>query len=451
MVLKLSQTSVIIEKLGMHGEGIARHEGQVVFVPFALPGETASLLIEKTEKRYARGKLLGISNPSPQRVHAPCPHFGVCGGCTVQHLSYQGQLQMKHNNVISAYRSAGLTTDIVQPAIGMMEPWHYRNKTAMIAKEVLGAQRTGMYAQRKQEFVPVPTCLIASKLSNQAIQTVERWMQQQGIPTADAGQKDNYLRHIVARSNTKGQVMVTLVGKLDNELNKTSSLVEMLKADLPGFASLCLSIPDKNSKAILGQTYSVVYGASHLLETLGGFDFATSPLSFFQVNTYVAEKMYEHVIKEAALTPSETLVDVYCGTGTMTLLAARHCKQAIGIELSTVSVADAISNAARNDVGNASFHAGAAEDLLPIFAKGQLQPDVVLVDPPKMGVSPAALSAITAIAPKRIVYVACNPATQGRDVRLLLEKGYTITRVQPFDMFCQTAEVESVVTLQKRA
>ncbi len=449
MLTKNQTLTCRVEGLGANGEGICRHDGQVVFVPFSLPGEEIVLRVQKTGKSHGYGKVLDVLVPSPSRVQPPCPYFFRCGGCSVQHMDYDSQLDFKKRQVADCLSRMGGIRQPVNPVIGMDHPWKYRNKTAMPVAATADGPAAGYYAPRSHRLVPVTSCLIAHQTSDAAADCVIRWMKRFEVSSYDERSKDGLVRHIITRTSRLGQVMVTLSVN-GRSIPHQNELSEMLQEALPAFTSLCLTAQEEGDNVILGDDYQALVGSGRLTEQISGLEFDFSPLSFSQVNLEVCEKMYAHAIKEADVRPGDCLADLYCGAGAISLLAAKSSARVIGIELSPSAIHDAKANAERNGTGNARFLEGRVEAVLPELVRpGKLKVDVVLLDPPRKGAHPDALDAIGQAAPRKIVYISCHPASQARDAAILCGFGYRVVSAQPFDMFCQTSEIENVLAFER--
>lgn len=446
---KNDRVELNIDSFGAQGEGVAKWEGMPVFIPFVLPGEHVKAQILKVEKRYAFAKALDILDPSPDRRDAPCPHFGQCGGCVAQHMRYEAQLQFKRAQVENCMRHiAGLDVS-VEPVLGMEEPWHYRNKISMPVSGETGAPQIGYYAARSHRVINTESCLLSCDAADRAVAAVRQWMIQERIAPYQETLQKGLIRHVMIRLNQQGEAMLVLAinGK---KLPKSDALLSILHKTVPEVVSLCISPNLKHNNVILGDTYQVIWGAERLSDTLCGNAFRISPLSFFQVNPTQTEKLYLTALDFAALRGGETVADLYCGAGTITLMLARKAAHVIGVEIVPQAIQDAIANAQRNGISNADFHCGPTEEILPRLVSQGIRPDVIVLDPPRKGAEPAVLSAILESAPKRIVYVSCNPATQARDARILADGGYLPERCQPVDMFCQTSGVEAVCLFTRK-
>ena len=449
MLTKNQTLTAMVEGLGANGEGVLHHEGQALFVPYALPGEEVKVRIEKATRSHAFGKVLGVLRKSESRVEPPCPYFYRCGGCVCQHMAYETQRQFKQDQVQNCLLRIGGLTVPVSPVIGMENPWRYRNKTAMPVQDFEQGPKAGYYAPRSHRLIPIDFCLIADPASDLAKDAVLQWMQRCGVPAYNEERGTGLVRHIVTRTNRAFESLVTLAVNGDDIPDK-EQLIALLKAVLPAPFSLSLSIQKSGGNVILGSQETILYGPGTLTETLGGLTFELGSSTFFQVNREVCEKMYRHAIFAAREGGGGTLLDLYCGVGTISLMAAKYFDRVIGIDVSQASIASANINAARNDVKNALFYEDEAEKLLPDLLKGGLLVDSVILDPPRKGAHPDVLSAVVKANPGRIVYISCHPPSQARDAAILEGIGYEAVSSQPFDMFCQTGQVENVLVLQNK-
>ena len=435
---------------GQDAQGVCRQDGIAVFVPGLLPGERARVRIVKPEKRYAFGRIEELLEKSPNRAEPFCPIYKRCGGCVCQHMTYETSLAFKRRQVQDLLERVGGLSIEVPPVLGMAHPFGYRNKGAYPVAQVGGAPACGFFAPRSHDLIPLPQngCAIQGEDSAKATQAVLAWMRQNNVPAYDELTGRGLVRHIMTRSTTHGELMVVLV-VTRADIPKASQLIELLKAAVSGLCSICLSINSRRTNVILGTDIRVLWGKGTMEDTLCGLRFSVSPLSFFQVNPAQTEKLYGLALEYAGLTGSETVVDAYCGAGTISLLLAQKAKKVIGIEIVPEAIQNANENAVRNHIENAEFHVGATEDLLPRLIADGLHPDVIVLDPPRKGCDPAVLDAIIAAAPKRVVYVSCGAPTLARDAKLLAEGGYTAEKVQCVDMFCWTGAVETVMALSK--
>lgn len=448
MLAKNQCFEMTCDAFGQDAQGVCRHEGMAVFVPGLLPGERALVRIVKPEKRYAFGRVEKLLEKSPSRAEPFCPIYKRCGGCVCQHMTYEASLAFKRQQVQDLLQRVGGLSIEVPPVWGMAHPFGYRNKGAYPVAQTDGAPVCGFFAPRSHDLVPLPEngCAIQGEDSAKATQAVLNWMRENSVPAYDEQTGRGLVRHIMTRSTTSGELMVVVV-VTRADIPKASRLIELLRAAVPGLCSVCLSVNGRRTNVILGTDIRVLWGKAAMEDTLCGLRFSVSPLSFFQVNPQQTERLYGLALEYADLTGAETVVDAYCGAGTISLLLAQKAKKVIGIEIVPEAIQNANENAARNGIANAEFHVGATEELLPKLVENGLRPDVIVLDPPRKGCDPAVLQAIIAAAPKRVVYVSCGAPTLARDAKLLTEGGYAAEKVQCVDMFCWTGAVETVMSL----
>lgn len=451
MLAKNQCFEMTCDAFGQDAQGVCRHEGMAVFVPGLLPGERALVRIVKPEKRYAFGRVEKLLEKSPSRAEPFCPIYKRCGGCVCQHMTYEASLAFKRQQVQDLLQRVGGLSIEVPPVWGMAHPFGYRNKGAYPVAQTDGAPACGFFAPRSHDLVPLPEggCAIQGEDSAKATQAVLSWMRENSVPAYDEQTGRGLVRHIMTRSTTSGELMVVVV-VTRADIPKASRLIELLRAAVPGLCSVCLSVNSRRTNVILGTDIRVLWGKAAMEDTLCGLRFSVSPLSFFQVNPRQTERLYGLALEYAGLTGAETVVDAYCGAGTISLLLAQKAKKVIGIEIVPEAIQNANENAARNGIANAEFHVGATEELLPKLVANGLRPDVIVLDPPRKGCDPAVLQAIIAAAPKRVVYVSCGAPTLARDAKLLAEGGYAAEKVQCVDMFCWTGAVETVMVLSQQ-
>ena len=435
------------DNLGADLEGICRHEGLPIFVPGLLPGEKATVRIVKTEKRYAFGRMeTPPASPSPDRQDPGCPAYPRCGGCSGRHMSYEATLAAKRQQVEDCFRRIGGIEAEVPPVIGMEEPSGYRNKTSLPCAGSADLPVLGFYAPRSHTVIPAASCPNAMPPANQITEAFLSWMRTFHVEPYREETRKGLIRHLVIRINRQGESMVTVVAN-GSVLPHADALKDVL---IPlHTVSLWLNENRNATNVILSDRFHLLYGKETLTDTLCGLQFELSPASFFQVNPSQTEKLYQTATDFATLKPEDLLCDVYCGAGTITLTLARHCREAVGIEIVPAAVENAKQNAERNGIRNASFHTGKAEDLLPRMVTDGLKPDVIVVDPPRKGLEPSVIKAIAEASPGRLVYVSCNPVTQKEDIDILKTYGYFVSRIVPVDMFCFTEHIETIVSLQK--
>ncbi len=457
--------TVRIEDIGENGEGIGRAEGYTLFVKDAVIGDLAKVKIMKTKKHYGFAKLLTIEEASPDRVEPRCPISRQCGGCQIQALSYPQQLAFKQKKVRDdLVRIGGFPEDyidsIMEPIVGMEEPWRYRNKAQVPVGERDGELIAGFYAGHTHVIVPMTDCLIGAEENQRILQTVLTYMQENHVTCYHEETGKGMIRHILIRTGVySGQVMVCIIANVD-KLPHEEILVQMLK-ELPGICSISLNTNRERTNVILGKKLRTLWGQDriedslHILQTGEEVRFQISPLSFYQVNPRQTEKLYSLALSYAGLTGKEVVWDVYCGIGTISLFLARHAGSVYGVEVVPEAIEDARANAALNGITNVQFETGKAEEVLPAYcerrrAAGVDTPvDVVVVDPPRKGCDPVCLETILSVAPASIVYVSCDPATLARDTAILRGGGYKLEKVTPVDQFGHTTHVETVCLLSK--
>ena len=437
-----------IDSLGSEGQGVGRYEGMAVFVPFALPNELVKAHIIKVAKNYAVGKLIKVIEPSKVRREPRCSSFTRCGGCNLMHMDYAAQLEYKRDLVENAFaRIAKIEGVHVENTIGMDEPYHYRNKAAFPFAMVDGRMCFGFFAPRSHRLIPIDGCFIEQEPLYNVASAVHCWAEENDIQPYDEETGSGTIRHVASRITTSGDIMAVIVTK--GRPKKLNKLVDMLKERCEGIKSIILNRNDEDTNVIFGRSYETLWGEDTLTENLCGFEFSVSAASFLQVNPVQTECLYAQV--EAFLPEKDGFeaIDVYCGTGTISMILSKRAKHVTGIENIKPAVEDAARNAERNGAGNADFICADAAEALPELIEKGTRPDVIVIDPPRKGCDKAVLNAITGSAVQRVIYVSCDPATLARDVRILVDGGYSIQKVQPIDMFPQTAHVETVCLLSK--
>ncbi len=439
-----------ITGLTSEGMGVGKIEGFTVFVEGALPQEQAEIRIVKIHKTYGFGKLLNIIKPSISRVEPKCGIVKRCGGCQLQHLSYEQQLEMKTQSVKDAIERIGGLKDIkIHNTIGMKEPWRYRNK----AQFPIGMNEDviiGFYANRTHQIVDTSKCIIQDELNDEVIGIVKQFIKKYNLSVYNESTGKGLLRHIMTRKGFKtGDVMVCLVIN-GNKLPNEKVLIEMLTSRIQNLKSIVLNINTKQTNVILGEKNVVIYGEDYITDYIGEFKFKISPLSFFQVNPIQTEVLYGKALEYAALTGNETVIDAYCGIGTISLFLTQKAKKVYGVEIVGQAIENAKQNAKINNVDNVEFILGESEKVIPDLYKKGLTADVIVVDPPRKGCGVELLDVIADMKPERVVYVSCNPSTLARDLKYLDEKGYRVVEVQPVDMFAHTGHVETVASIRRR-
>ena len=469
--------TVKIEDIGTEGEGIGKLEGFTLFVKDAVMGDVVEARLVKVKKNYAYARLEKVLTSSPLRVKPVCPYHKQCGGCQIQAMSYEAQLQFKENKVKNNLVRIGgfdrlFIESVMEPVVGMEQPWHYRNKAQFpVGTDKDGRIITGFYAGRTHSIIANTDCALGVEENEPILQKVLAYMQNEKVSAYDETTGQGLVRHILIRKGfTSGEIMVCLVinGK---SLPKEDRLVSTLR-EIPGMTSIWLNYNMKNTNVIMGTEGRVLWGQNTITDVIHrrsieeinsgkdclrydskenapqGITFAISPLSFYQVNPIQTEKLYSLALEYAGLTGEETVWDLYCGIGTISLFMAQCAKEVHGVEIVPQAIEDARKNAERNHIENATFYVGKAEEVLPrLYEEEHIFADVICVDPPRKGCDEACLNTIIKMAPKRIVYVSCDSATLARDLKYLCENGYEIRKVRAVDQFGQTVHTETVVKL----
>ena len=443
-----------IERLSSDGSGVAHSaDGEAVFVPGTAPGDEARVRIVKDCGRYAFGILDELLTPSSDRVPVDCPVAGPCGGCSLRHLDYAAELRAKQESVLDAFRRIGGLEVPVLDILPSPEVDRYRNKVQFpVGVDKNGAPCIGFYAGRTHRIVPCPDCKLQPGVLNEIGNALCAFFAQQGIRPYDEQSGKGLVRHIFLRRGAhSGQIMVCLVCTRA-KLPHAEQLCAVLREQFPAISTILLNINAKNTNVILGSENHILYGPGYIEDTLCGVPVRLGPLSFYQVNTLAAERLYGVAAQYAQLTPDDTLLDLYCGMGTIGLSMADQCRGLIGVEIVPEAIESAKANAARMGEAVAAksrfFCADAGQAATQLAAEG-LHPDIVMLDPPRKGCDEATLSAVVRMAPRRVVYVSCNPATAARDAAWLEQNGYHAEKVQPVDLFPRTKHVECVIALSK--
>ncbi|PPA68961.1 23S rRNA (uracil(1939)-C(5))-methyltransferase RlmD [Jeotgalibacillus proteolyticus] len=449
-VKKNDVTDLRIEDLTHEGHGVGKIDGYPLFIPNALPGEQVRVKVVKTSKNYGFGRVMDWHNKSQDRVVPPCPVYYKCGGCQLQHLSYEGQLTAKQKQVQDVMERIGKLPDVpVLPTLGMEEPWRYRNKSQVPFGMSEGRVISGFYAKRSHEIVDVKECIIQEEVSDQVMTLVKQKANELGIQPYDEARHKGVLRHVVIRyGRTSGEVMVVLVTRT-NDVPHVLELIDVLKENIKGLSSIIHNVNSKKTNVIMGEKTTVLWGSDVIYDSIGDIRFAISAQSFYQINPVQTEVLYKKALEYAELTGEENVVDAYCGIGTISLFLAQKAKKVYGVEIVEQAIEDAKKNAELNGINNAEFEAGPAEVIIPKWHKEGKTADVIVVDPPRKGCDEALLQTILEMKPKRVVYVSCNPGTLARDLRVLEDGGYRTEKVQPVDMFPQTSHVECVASIYR--
>ena len=459
---KDDELELFIEDMGVDGAGIGKLGGMALFVKDAVIGDTVRVKVMKMKKNYGYARLLEVLTPSLWRAEPRCALHRPCGGCQLQALSYEKQLEFKENKVKNSLVRIGGFEDVdarMEPIIGMEEPFHYRNKAQFpIGRDKEGRIVTGFYASRSHTIIPNRSCCLGDKVNERILDIIIRFMEQRGIAPYEESTGSGLVRHVLIRKGfASGEIMVCLVIN-GRKLPFAEALVEELKK-VDGITSISLNVNRENTNVILGNEILLLWGKEYITDSIGDIRYQISAHSFFQVNPVQTKRLYETALDYAGLTGEETVWDLYCGIGSISLFLAQKAKQVYGVEIVPQAVKNARDNAALNGITNARFFEGKAEEVLPEFYRegceklpgweAMLHPDVIVVDPPRKGCDEKCLETIVQMRPDRVVYVSCDPATLARDLKYLCGNGYELSRVRPVDMFAQTVGVETVVLLSK--
>ena len=437
--------TAVIDGYSSEGLGIARVNGAVVFVPHAVRGEEIDLRITKVMKTSCAGEIVKIHNPSPERMEPECPYAGKCGGCAYRHLTYPEELWAKRQRVQDALTRIGGLELTVEEILGAKNPEHYRNKS----QYPVGADGSiGFFQARTHKVVPIRRCLIQTEAADRTAQAVGEWMRRYKISAYDETTGKGLVRHVCVRVNRKGESLCCVVVN-GNKVPREPELAAYVTAAVPHTVGVLLNSNTRRGNVVLGDKYRTLFGRNYLMDTLCGLEFKLSMPSFYQVNRDQAEVLYGKALEFAGLTGNETVLDLYCGIGTITLCLAKAAERVIGAEIVPPAIRDAKENALRNHVENAEFFCGDAADIAAKLESDGLRPDVVTVDPPRKGLAPEVIASVAAMGPEKVVYVSCDPATLGRDVKIFREFGYEAKRAAAVDMFPGTAHVETVVLLSR--
>ena len=444
---------VTIEDIGTDGEGIGKIDGFTLFIKDAVLGDEVEAKIMKAKKNYAYAKLEKVLTPSPFRVEPKCKFHKQCGGCQIQAMDYAKQLEFKHNKVRNnLIRIGGLDAEyvdsIMETPIGMETPFYYRNKAQFpFGKNKEGKTITGFYAGRTHSIIENTDCALGVDENKVILEKILQYMEEEKVAPYEEETHKGLLRHALIRKGfASGQLMVCLVingKKLPAENKLVQSLLEV-----EGMTSISISVNTEKTNVIMGKEIRLLYGREQIEDEIDGITFKISPLSFYQVNPVQTERIYSQALKYANLNGDETVWDLYCGIGTISLFLARCAKHVYGVEIVPQAINDAKENAARNGIENVNFYVGKAEEVLPEkYEKEGIFADVIVVDPPRKGCDEACLNTMVQMQPKRIVYVSCDSATLARDVKYLEEHGYQLMQARIFDNFPQGVHVETVVWL----
>ena len=437
--------TLTVESYNGEGLGVARYEGQVIFVHRGIRGETALCRIEKVTKHLAYARVVSCETPSPCRQESDCPYYGRCGGCDYRHMEYAEELYAKREKVQNAIRRLGGSDVELEAMYGAEETDGYRNKVQYpVAKD--GA--VGFFRARSHTVTDIACCRLETAAANAAAEALRAYMREYRVSGYDEGSHTGLIRHLYVRSNKAGECLICLLVN-GEALPHENELVDIMRKFCPSAVGIVLGVNRERTNVILGAHYRTLWGSDCIGDELCGFHFSLSVPSFYQVNRRQAEVLYKKAVEYADLTGEETVLDLYCGVGTVTSVMAAKAKRAIGAEIVSEAIEDAKENARQNGLHNVEFFCGDAADIAEKLAAEALQPDVISVDPPRKGLAPELIGHIAAMAPRRVVYISCDPATLGRDIKLFADRGYTLTRAAAVDLFPRTQHVETVVLLSQ--
>ena len=441
---------VEIIDLNHMGKGVAKLYNFVIFVDNLVPGDIAKVKITEKKKNYALGELIDIIKPSENRIEPVCSFFEQCGGCQLMHMTYAEQLKYKRERVINEFKRSKVDTAsvTVNNTLGMKDPFRYRNKTAFSITRKNNEIIIGPYEQGTYNTVNINGCLIQSSEADEAVNLFKYLMQKYKIDVYDKKTGKGTVRNIVIRNNRKKELMFIIVTNIENFKNK-EQLVDDLVNNNSNIKTVIQNINNKNTNLVMGRKNIVLYGEGIIYDTIDDLNFAISPETFFQVNPEQTEKLYQTAIQYANINKGEVCFDIYCGIGTISLMAAKHAKKVYGVEVVEQSIINARENALVNNIQNVGFFVGKAEEVVPQLYKQKIKADVVIVDPPRKGCEKPVIDTIISMSPKKLVYVSCNPSTLARDIKLLEEGGYKLIKAQPVDMFPMTPHVECIVGIHR--
>ncbi|MGB4439462.1 MAG: 23S rRNA (uracil(1939)-C(5))-methyltransferase RlmD [Sedimentibacter sp.] len=429
-------------------QGVAKVDNFVVFIDKAIKGDLVEIEITEKKKNFAVGKLLKIIKYSKDRIKPSCDYFYECGGCQLMHMDYCAQLIYKKNRVVNEMRrsSVNMENTVINDTIGMDNPFRYRNKTAfsvaMKNKEII----IGPYEQGTYNTVDISNCMLQSSEADKTVQLFKSLMVKYKIEAYDKKSEKGTVRNIVIRNNRQNELMLIIVTSTENFPNK-DNIVKELTSNIKEIKTVVQNINIKNTNLIMGYKNITLYGDGTIKDNIGDLIFTISPETFFQINPVQTEKLYNIAIEYANIRKNDICFDIYCGIGTISLMAAKYAKKVYGVEIVEQSIINAKENAVKNNITNAEFFTGKAEKLLPKLYSKNIKADVVIVDPPRKGCEQEVIDTIINMSPKRVVYVSCNPSTLARDIKLLETGGYQLKKIQPVDQFPWTHHVETVALM----
>lgn len=445
------ELTLLVDGLGSSGEGVGKLDGFTIFVEDALPTEIVKVKLTVLKKNYGVAKMIDLIKPAPERVSPRCRLAKFCGGCQLQHLNYPAQLLAKENKIEAAIRRIGHLHNVkLLPILATEEPFYYRNKMQFpVRSNNQGTPFIGCFAKKSHSVVNTEHCFIQNEINNKIILAIREWISEYNITIYDECTHQGLLRNIMGRvGEHTNEVMVVIVTNKE-DIPCQQELVAKLKMHLPNLTSVMQNVNTRNTNVVLGSQTKLIYGQDFIRDKIGSLSFNISARSFFQVNTKQACKLYQTALDFAGLKGEEIVFDVYCGTGTIALFLAQQAKTVYGFEIVAEAIEDAKANAANNNIGNVEFVCGDVLKLMPQFVEKNICPEVIVLDPPRAGADKEILAMFGRLAPKKIVYVSCNPSSLARDLEILEQLNYRTVKIRPVDMFPMTSSVESVTLLMR--
>ncbi|MDU1412178.1 MAG: 23S rRNA (uracil(1939)-C(5))-methyltransferase RlmD [Clostridium sp.] len=440
-----------IDSYGHEGEGVGKINNFTVFVKGAIKGETVKIKLIKVNKTYGIAKLLEVIVPSQHREKPVCSIYKRCGGCNLQHISYTEQLNFKTQRVKDVMERVGKLEDAkIHNTIGMEFPYNYRNKVQLPVGSIDSEVVVGFYAPRSHDIINMEHCYIQSKLGDKVIHILKEWMKENKIKPYDEKTHSGIIRHVMLREGFRTKEVMVVIVTNGAKLPNAKSLVQKLRENILNLKSVIQNINEDKTNVILGQKSITLWGQDTISDYIGDFRFNISPLSFFQVNPIQTQVLYNKAMEYADLNGDEIVFDAYCGTGTISLFLSKKAKMVFGVEIIPQAIDNANENKKENNVDNVEFIVGKSEEEIPKLIKSGINPDVIVLDPPRKGCEESLLHAIAEAAPKKIVYVSCDPATLARDLKILEDLNYRAVEIQPVDMFPQSAHIENVTLLTRK-
>ncbi|MCI8403957.1 MAG: 23S rRNA (uracil(1939)-C(5))-methyltransferase RlmD [Clostridia bacterium] len=442
---------ITIDSVSSDGSGVGHINGLTVFIPLAVTGDTVQVIITRLKKHYAYGRIIKIIKPSSWRTAEKCPHSEKCGGCQLSHINYDCQLKIKKEIIENSMRRIGGFDKFHLDGIaGMDTPYHYRNKTIFkIGNKDENNNICGFYERKSHNIVPIEDCIIGSKLNRTINKAVIDYMNNCNVSAYNEKTHKGTIRHIFTRVSFSADEIMVVISANAYTLPNKDYLIANLKNISNKITGVILNVNTKKNTPLLGKKNIVLWGKGTITDTICGIKFYISPESFFQINPIQTEKLYNKAIEYANITHDMTVMDIYCGIGTISLCAAKYAKKVIGIEIVEKAISDAKKNAELNNIKNTEFYADSAENIVPELLEQNIKPDIVILDPPRKGSDETTLSAIIKAQPKRIVYISCNSATLARDSRYIADSGYTISKAHGFDLFPHTIHAETIILFKK--